>query len=736
VYVEPLGIVGPSNELKELQNELKVEENKIFSSMCASINSFKLPLKRSLSAAAEMDILRAKCRLGEAINGVVPIVGDEGCVCCHDAKHPLLLLKQLEKKQRDPSAKKSTIVGNDIELNQTAHAIVISGPNAGGKTIVLKTLGLYAFMVHYGIPVPAKLNYKLRVDYFKHILADIGDMQSVTSKAEYSTFSGHLFLCNEMVRIAQSAHHQNQLRLRKAEMSSSPRTAPVHDQVLVLLDEIGTGTDPVQGQALAQAILEELISLECRMLVTTHFAQLKELALRDSRFRVAAMEWLESVAATTSSKGARSATSLCRPTYKMKLGLVGESHALELAEKIFIAPHEQRAADADCKGLATYPSHGAELSSLHLSRNVAMLVRARGLLDSETLRLLYLQQQLDIEKRHMQLLQDEYTAKLEQLQMTEADLSHRQAALQQEIEKIQAGHHQEHLVDIKKKEQLLESYMQRAQAVIKQSILRSSSSSSSRVEQSVEVASGDDEGEAQKELGDMRNLIRLARIDAEKTVIQNNLNGRSPSSALKSVEVLPEKGDPLEAGTTLVVLEPGSLYGTRGTVAHRNKGRGRVALRVGGVEIKLERHLLGKPLMLTGDTETLMSAKERKFMQMAKEDLVDADQLQFRGKRRLKSGGASVSKASRNSLDLRGIDTIDAALSAITQFIERCIETNLSAFTSNASMKVFLEHGEDPVMAKRVRDALHNNNEAFVKSISIDDASFGDEAVTVLELDL
>jgi DNA mismatch repair protein MutS2 len=140
-------------------------------------------------------------------------VGNEGSIRCVDARHPVLLLRGTEP------------IGNKIELNQSATALVISGPNAGGKTIVLKTAGLFALMAKHAIPLPAKMG--ARVD-FMQVMADIGDMQSVSG--DLSTFSGHLVVCREMLSHAQSYTGHS----------------------LVLLDEIGTGTDPAQGAALAQ----------------------------------------------------------------------------------------------------------------------------------------------------------------------------------------------------------------------------------------------------------------------------------------------------------------------------------------------------------------------------------------------------------------------------------------------------------------------------------------------------
>lgn len=180
-----------------------------------------------------------------------------------------------------------------MHMDGAKPGLVLTGPNAGGKTIVLKTVGLLALLVRLGIPVPARPS-GCRVDFFAPVLADIGDMQSVTG--DLSTFSGHLLVCREVLRNAASG-------------------------ALVLMDEMGSGTDPAQGVAIAQALLEALLGTGARVAITTHYLQLKELAQVDARFTVGAMEFLEG-----------------RPTYRFREGAIGESYALEVAERLELPP--------------------------------------------------------------------------------------------------------------------------------------------------------------------------------------------------------------------------------------------------------------------------------------------------------------------------------------------------------------------------------------------------------------
>jgi len=143
--------------------------------------------------------------------------------------------------------------------------LILTGPNSGGKTVILKLLGLYAFMVRDGIPIPSKPNEPARVDFFTPVLADIGDLQS--TEQDFSTFSGHMLVCREVLNNAG-------------------------ENALVLMDELGSGTDPNQGVAIARALLEALLDRGCRVAITTHYLELKQLASTDDRFAVAGMQFV------------------------------------------------------------------------------------------------------------------------------------------------------------------------------------------------------------------------------------------------------------------------------------------------------------------------------------------------------------------------------------------------------------------------------------------------------------
>ncbi|KAG5180049.1 muts protein-like protein 1B muts-like ATPase [Tribonema minus] len=286
LFIEPSSVVEPTNELVELKLALKAEEARILSRMTIKVGQNQRPLLASLSAAAEVDLACARARLGARLGGTIPEVGSEGAIRLRAVRHPVLALRG-----KDP-------VPNDLELDAASQALVLTGPNAGGKTVVLKTLGLVALMARAGIPVPAARG--ARVDVFDPVLADIGDLQSVTG--DLSTFSGHLMVCKAVLERARPG-------------------------ALVLMDEMGSGTDPAQGVALAQALLEALLDSGARVALTTHYLQLKELAAGDARFKVAAMQFVEG-----------------RPTYRLMAGAIGESFALAVAERLQLpAPVLERA---------------------------------------------------------------------------------------------------------------------------------------------------------------------------------------------------------------------------------------------------------------------------------------------------------------------------------------------------------------------------------------------------------
>ncbi|MFT4979296.1 MAG: DNA mismatch repair protein MutS2 [Myxococcota bacterium] len=286
VYVEPLEVVAHTNELKEAEAALERELRRILAELSRAVAHEIEPLLTSLDAAVDVDLAVARARLGAAWRGTVPEIGVQGTLLLRAARHAVLHLRGVD------------VIGNDLSISQVSPGLVLTGPNAGGKTIALKTLGLAALMVRAGLPLPVAEDS--RADFFPHIFADIGDLQTV--EGDLSTFSGHLTAL-------------------KGVLADSGRGS------LVLLDEVGMGTDPSQGAALAQAVLQTLVDTGAQVAITTHYSRLKDLPSADARFRIGAVRFVDG-----------------QPTYHFDLGLVGESHALAIARRLeFPAPVLERA---------------------------------------------------------------------------------------------------------------------------------------------------------------------------------------------------------------------------------------------------------------------------------------------------------------------------------------------------------------------------------------------------------
>ncbi|MFT7520126.1 MAG: DNA mismatch repair protein MutS2 [Kiritimatiellia bacterium] len=276
VYVEPKQVVALNNRLRIAEGELQVAERRILIRLSRDVGRSSEELIEGLGAVEAIDLHCMRRTLADDLKAVRPVIGSSGVVLLKQVRHPVLVLRGLD------------VVGNDLELRAEQPALVLSGPNAGGKTVSLKTVGLCALLVRIGCFLPA--DEGSRCDVFNTVLAAIGDAQTV--EGDLSSFSGHLVVLGEMIR----------------------RAAP---SALLLLDEIASGTDPSQGSALAHAVLERLLDAGPRVVVTTHFAKLKALPTLDPRFGAAAVEYADG-----------------RPTYRVVPGAHGESHALSIASQM------------------------------------------------------------------------------------------------------------------------------------------------------------------------------------------------------------------------------------------------------------------------------------------------------------------------------------------------------------------------------------------------------------------
>jgi DNA mismatch repair protein MutS2 len=293
VYVEPLDTIDQNNELAALREREEAEIAKILFELTERLRAEGDAVARLVDGLGRLDFAAAKAHLSRDFDCVAPEVGADGRLALDTARH-LLLEANLKRVGRD-------VVPMSLELDADRRVLVISGPNAGGKTVVLKTVGLCAAMAQSGLHVPAR---KARLPVFDDVLVDIGDHQSLA--ANLSTFSAHVRNISEMIE-------------------TLPRRA------LVLLDEIGTGTDPDEGAAIAIAVLERLRAAGAYVVATTHYNRLKIYASNGEGVGNAAVEFDEAT---------------LEPTYRLLVGLAGSSSGIEIARRLGL-PEEVVAAARD-----------------------------------------------------------------------------------------------------------------------------------------------------------------------------------------------------------------------------------------------------------------------------------------------------------------------------------------------------------------------------------------------------
>lgn len=279
VYVEPMSVVEPTNRIRIKEGDIEREIERITAELSRLCFDHIDLLVETFETLTNLDMILARARLAARYKGIKPELSDDDSFVLIQASHPLLLL-QKEKK----------VVSNDVRLGGEERSLVITGPNTGGKTVLLKQLGLVALMVRTGLLIPAKIGSKVPI--FKRVWADIGDEQSLTQSL--STFSSHMQNIVEVVAAADK-------------------------RVLILLDEIGVGTDPKEGAALARAVLEHLNKSGAITVTTTHYGELKMLAYSEAGFVNGSLEFDE--------------TNL-QPTYKLRLGVAGSSKGTAIALRL------------------------------------------------------------------------------------------------------------------------------------------------------------------------------------------------------------------------------------------------------------------------------------------------------------------------------------------------------------------------------------------------------------------
>ncbi len=316
LYVEPNSIVPLGNQLRQTIRREQTEEEAIRRKLTQQVAEVKPDLERLLAIVTTLDLATARARYSFWLGANPPRFinrEDNEIITLRQLRHPLLVWQQQHEHGQ-------TVVPVDLLISPHLRVVTITGPNTGGKTVTLKTLALAALMAKVGLFVPAR--EPVEIPWFEQVLADIGDEQSL--QQSLSTFSGHIRRISRILNALDQGEESENSAISPDSALQTPDSAlSTQHSALVLLDEVGAGTDPVEGSALAIALLQYLANHAQLTIATTHFGELKALKYEDERFENASVEFDESTLS---------------PTYRLLWGIPGRSNALTIARRLGLKP--------------------------------------------------------------------------------------------------------------------------------------------------------------------------------------------------------------------------------------------------------------------------------------------------------------------------------------------------------------------------------------------------------------
>lgn len=349
VFIEPMSVVQANNEIRIIKDKEKQEIEKILFLLSEKVGENSSAILKSYWLAVELNVIFAKASLAYKMKACVPKINNNGIINLKKARHPLI--------------SERIAVPIDISLGGKFDTLVITGPNTGGKTVSLKTVGLFTLMVMCGLMVPLAEGSELSV--FDNVLCDIGDEQSI--EQSLSTFSSHIVNIVDILKVT-------------------------NNKSLVLLDELGAGTDPVEGAALATAILEKLRERGSKVIATTHYTELKEYALLEKGVENGSCEFdVETL----------------RPTYRLLIGIPGKSNALEISKRLGVDNE-----------IILKAQRLLNTERVHFEDTIGELEKVRQEVEKERLKAVEISQKISIEreilKKEKAKFQKECQAKLQQ----------------------------------------------------------------------------------------------------------------------------------------------------------------------------------------------------------------------------------------------------------------------------------------------------------------------------------